>query len=210
MDGTTRGMGGNPPPGVVDVRPSPMAPPSGSAGKNVVVVVVLLALVLLGAWSVVGQGGGDVFWAGAAIGGAALVLLLIRPFVRRSLDQGGAAATIASGERLDAAGIPMFISSFATSAAKRNRGWTGGATTDGRLIGITPLGRSNQFRSSVYLEIEYEVHGRRYWGATGESVMHANAGALTPDGEVVVRVDPDQPERIAVDWHLTMRSPDAR
>lgn len=209
---TTRGLGGEPPAGVTDVRPTPMTPARSTGPRSLLVSAILAALVAFGVWSAVGQGDDDVFWPGVVIGALALVLVAVRVTIRRAIESGGAgvATRVASGEQLDVAGVPMFISAFARAATKRNSRWNGGVTTTGRLLGILSLGRSNQFSSSVYLEIEYEVGGRRYWGAAGESVLHANAGALRPDGEVVVRVDPDHPARVAIDWTQTMRAPDAR
>lgn len=208
----TRGLGGQAPSGVTDLRPTPVAITRSSGPRSLLVSVIILGMVAFGVWSVIGQGDDGVLWPGVVVGVLGLGLLLLRLWIRRTLESGGAGRTarIASGEQLDVAGIPMFISAFSNASVKRNNGWEGGSTTNGRLLGILALGRSNSFSSRVYLEVEYDIGGRRYWGATGESVLHANAGALRPDAEVVVRVDPEHPARLAVDWTQTMRAPDAR
>lgn len=208
----TRGLGGHAPSGVTDLRPTPVMPTRSTGPRSLLVSVVLLAMVGFGVWAVVGQDDDGIRVAGLVVGVIGAGLVLLRLLIRRTLESGvsGTTARIASGEQLDVAGIPMFISAFSNASVKRNRGWSGGTTTSGRLLGILALGRSNNFSSKVYLEVEYEVGGRRYWGATGESVLHANAGALRPDAEVVVRVDPEHPARLAVDWTQTMRAPDAR
>lgn len=71
---------------------------------------------------------------------------------------------------------------------------------------IADGGRGNEFRQLVYLELEVTVPGApAYAVRTGEYLTAASTGTVTPGRELVVKVDPADPQRIAVDWEESLR-----
>ena len=67
-------------------------------------------------------------------------------------------------------------------------------------------GRASEFRSLVYLELEVHADGVEPWEVrTGEYVTAASSGTLEPGAVLRVKVDPADPQRVAVDWDETLR-----
>lgn len=67
-------------------------------------------------------------------------------------------------------------------------------------------GRANEFRQLVYLELDVTVPGRQpYPVKTGEFINNASAGSVSPGRELQVKVDPTDPQRVAVDWEASLR-----
>lgn len=67
-------------------------------------------------------------------------------------------------------------------------------------------GRSSSSQSLVYFEMSVTVPGKEpYDVATGEYVTMASAGSVAPGRELVVKVDPNDGSRVAVDWDRTLR-----
>ena len=67
-------------------------------------------------------------------------------------------------------------------------------------------GRGNEFHQLVYLELEVFVDGRPPYGVrTGEYLTAASAGSVAPGRELVVKVDPQDAQRVAVDWERSLR-----
>jgi hypothetical protein len=67
--------------------------------------------------------------------------------------------------------------------------------------------RGNEFHSLVYLELEVTVDGESspFEVKTGEYVTAASAGSVRPGTELVVKVDPADRTRVAVDWERSLR-----
>lgn len=67
-------------------------------------------------------------------------------------------------------------------------------------------GRASQFRQLVYLELEVTVGGRPpYAVRTGEYLTAASSGTVRPGAALTVKVDRDDPQRVAVDWERSLR-----
>lgn len=66
--------------------------------------------------------------------------------------------------------------------------------------------RGNEFTHLVYLELDVSVGGAPpYAVRTGEYLTAASTGTVTPGRELVVKVDPTDPQRVAVDWEESLR-----
>jgi hypothetical protein len=66
--------------------------------------------------------------------------------------------------------------------------------------------RANEFHQLVYLELEVTPDGGEpYQVRTGEFVTAASAGSVSPGSDLWVKVDPADPQRVAVDWEQTLR-----
>ncbi len=71
---------------------------------------------------------------------------------------------------------------------------------------IADGGRGNEFRQLVYLELDVSVDGAApYQVRTGEFLTAASTGTVTPGRELVVKVDPADRQRVAVDWEESLR-----
>ena len=63
----------------------------------------------------------------------------------------------------------------------------------------------------VYLELEVTPRfGPSYTVKTGEELTAASVGTVAPGRELVVRVDPEDRGRVAVDWEVSLRRRPAR
>lgn len=68
--------------------------------------------------------------------------------------------------------------------------------------------RANEFRQLVYLELEVQLPGQPpYQVKTGEYLTAASAGSVAPGRQLWVRVDQQDPQRVAVDWEQSLRLP---
>jgi hypothetical protein len=66
--------------------------------------------------------------------------------------------------------------------------------------------RGNEFEHLVYLELDVTVGGgSQYSVKTGEYLTAASAGSVAPGRELVVKVDPADRRRVAVDWERSLR-----
>lgn len=66
--------------------------------------------------------------------------------------------------------------------------------------------RANEYQQLVYLELEVRLPGQApYQVKTGEYLNAASAGSVAPGRELRVRVDPDDRQRVAVDWERSLR-----
>ncbi|MFW6092083.1 MAG: hypothetical protein ACODAF_09370, partial [Actinomycetota bacterium] len=66
--------------------------------------------------------------------------------------------------------------------------------------------RANEYRHLVYLELEVHPPDQTpYHVKTGEYLNAASAGSVAPGKELRVKVDPDDPQRVAVDWERSLR-----
>lgn len=67
-------------------------------------------------------------------------------------------------------------------------------------------GRANEYRTLVYLELMVSVPGTEpYEVKTGEFITPVSAGSVAPGRELVVKVDPADGSRVAVDWDESLK-----
>lgn len=98
-------------------------------------------------------------------------------------------------------------SRFAHRAAKENRDvLTSGVPAEALVTLLADGGRANEFRSLVYIELEVHRDGADPYAArTGEYVTAASSGTLEPGAVLQVKLDPADPQRVAVDWEASLR-----
>lgn len=98
-------------------------------------------------------------------------------------------------------------SKFAHRAAKQSRAvLSSGRPAEALVTFLADGGRANELRSLVYLELEVHRDGDEpYPARTGEYVTAASAGTLAPGAVLIVKVDPADPQRVAVDWDASLR-----
>lgn len=66
--------------------------------------------------------------------------------------------------------------------------------------------RANEFQHLVYLELDVTAPGGDpYRVQTGEYLTAASAGSVSPGRQLHVRIDPHDPQRVAVDWERSLR-----
>lgn len=118
---------------------------------------------------------------------------------RRALDDLAA--------RRDASGRPVERSRLAHRATKHKKAVLRSGTDATAVVRFLADGhRANAFKQLVYLELEVSVPGREpYLVKTGEYLTAASAGSMTPGRTLRVKVDPADPERVAVDWEQSLR-----
>ncbi len=64
------------------------------------------------------------------------------------------------------------------------------------------------FSHLVYLELDVTVgNDPAYQVRTGEYLTPASSGSVSPGRELAVKVDPDDSQRVAVDWERSLRLP---
>jgi hypothetical protein len=74
------------------------------------------------------------------------------------------------------------------------------------IVAISDGGRASEFRSLVGLELEVHLPARSpYVVETGEWATAASTGSIEPGRELVVKVDRNDPDRVAVDWDASLR-----
>lgn len=98
-------------------------------------------------------------------------------------------------------------STLAHRATKHNKDVLATGTPAEALVTfLADGGRANEHRSLVYLELEVHAAGAEPWPVrTGEYVTAASSGTLEPGAVLQVKVDPADPQRVAVDWDETLR-----
>lgn len=111
-------------------------------------------------------------------------------------------------ERREAATrAPLDRSTIAHRATKhKNDVLRSGADARAVVTFIADGHRANEYRHLVYLELEVTVPGSPpYEVKTGEYLNAASAGSVAPGRELLVKVDPHDHGRVAVDWERTLR-----
>jgi hypothetical protein len=69
-------------------------------------------------------------------------------------------------------------------------------------------GRGNDTHQLVYLELAVEgTDGTTYPVETGDYLTAASSGSVSPGRRLAVKVDPRDPQRVAVDWDRSLRWP---
>lgn len=96
---------------------------------------------------------------------------------------------------------------FAHRAAKGKRHvLASGLPAEALVTFLADGGRANEFRALVYIELEVHRDGAEpYEARTGEYVTAASSGTLEPGAVLQVKVDPTDPQRVAVDWEASLR-----
>lgn len=81
-----------------------------------------------------------------------------------------------------------------------------GAEATAVVTFLADADQSSDFPHLVYLELEVTPRfGPGYTVKTGEHLTPASVGTVAPGRELVVKVDPDDRERVAVDWEASLR-----
>jgi hypothetical protein len=74
------------------------------------------------------------------------------------------------------------------------------------VVFLADAGAAEEGRQLVYLELRVTVPGAPpYDVRTGVHLTAASAGSVAPGRELVVKVDPASPDRVAVDWERSLR-----
>lgn len=109
--------------------------------------------------------------------------------------------------RREASAQPVERSRVAHRATKHKKAVLRSGTDATAVVRFLADGhRANVFRQLVYLELEVTVPGREpYVVKTGEYVTAATAGSMAPGRRLRVKVDPADPQRVAVDWERSLR-----
>lgn len=107
----------------------------------------------------------------------------------------------------EAAGEPAGRSRIAHRATKHKKAVLGSGVDATAVIQFVADGhRANTFHQLVYLELEVTAPGGQpYLVKTGEYVNAASAGSIAPGRTLHVKVDPQRPDRVAVDWERSLR-----
>lgn len=197
----------------VDLRPTAETwrPQDRSAPAAAIRYLLPLALVGFGIWSYLATpSDGEPLWVGVGLGVFGALVVVLR-LVLRSRPERRDAMVAKVATATDHSGAPLFRTTYARSHYKRIRTWSGGQEVPARILAIEDLYKGGTAdRSLIYLELEFDLAGTRYRAAAGEYVRPVHSGVLVPDAEIIVRVDPDDPTLVAIDWTQTMRAPDAR
>ena len=95
----------------------------------------------------------------------------------------------------------------AHQATKRKKAILGSGLDGSAVVTFLADGnRGNQFEQLVYLELDVTVGERPcYPVRTGEYVTATSSGSLSPGRRLVVKVDPVDPQQVAVDWDRSLR-----
>ena len=97
------------------------------------------------------------------------------------------------------------IRRLAKSSDKR-RILSNGAEATGRILAIQDGQAASSFSSLVGLTLEVQPpRGSPYEVKTGESVSRAAIGVVVPGNTLKIRIDPDDPNLVAVDWDASLR-----
>lgn len=109
--------------------------------------------------------------------------------------------------RRDDVGRPLERSRVAYRATKHKKQVLRSGVEAAAVVTLLADGRrANEFRQLVYLELEVRLPDRTpYHVETGEFLNAASAGSVAPGTELWVKVDPDDPQRVAVDWDRSLR-----
>lgn len=111
-------------------------------------------------------------------------------------------------ERRRVLGEPLDRSRVATRATRHKKAvLRNGADAAAVITFVADGHRANEFRQLVYLELRVTPPdgGAPYDVRTGEFLNAASAGSATPGRQLWVKVDPADPQRVAVDWDRSLR-----
>jgi hypothetical protein len=108
----------------------------------------------------------------------------------------------------DEVGRPLDRSRLAHRATRHKKAvLRSGVDTTATVTFLADGHRANEFHQLVYLELAVTPPGggEPYQVRTGEFLNAASAGSVSPGRELRVRVDPADPQRVAVDWERSLR-----
>jgi hypothetical protein len=109
--------------------------------------------------------------------------------------------------RRESVGRPLEQSRVAYRATKHKQAVLRSGVDGTAMVTYLADGRrANEFRQLVYLELDVRVgDAAPYRVNTGEFLTAASAGSVSPGRELHVKVDPADPQRVAVDWDRSLR-----
>jgi hypothetical protein len=109
--------------------------------------------------------------------------------------------------RQEASNQPLERSRLAHKATKHKKAVLRSGTGATAVVRFLADGhRANEFKQLVYVELEVTAPGRRpYVVKTGEYLDAASTGSMAPGRTLRVKVDPQNPQRVAVDWESSLR-----
>jgi hypothetical protein len=114
------------------------------------------------------------------------------------------AALAARHERLEREST-LPIRKMAKGGDKR-RILASGTDATARILAIRDGATGNTFSALVGLTLEvHPPRGQPYETQTGESVSRAAIGIVVPGHVLKIKVDPDDPNQVAVDWDASLR-----
>lgn len=137
----------------------------------------------------------------------ALALAWIRFRLRYRSPEERERAIDALDSRREATGRPLERSRLAHRATKHKKDVLRSGVDGSAVVTFIADGhRANEYRHLVYLELEVTVAGSPpYEVKTGEYLTPASAGSVSPGRELLVKVDPHDHDRVAVDWERSLR-----
>jgi hypothetical protein len=149
------------------------------------------------------------WWVGAPLalicGALASVWIRFRLRYRSPEARERALGRIAA--RKDTVGTPLERSRLAHRATRHKKAVLRSGVDATAVVRFLADGhRANEFRHLVYLELDVTVPGRDpYPVKTGEFLNPASAGSVSPGRKLHLKVDPQDPDRVAVDWERSLR-----
>ncbi|WP_123604180.1 hypothetical protein [Micromonospora sp. Llam0] len=136
-----------------------------------------------------------------------LVFVWLRFRLRHRSPESRPRAVEAMAARRDTVGRPLERSRIAQRATRHKKAvLAAGVPTTAVVQFLASAHRASQFRHLVYLELEVvRPDGARYLVKTGEYLDASSAGSVAPGRVLQVKVDPVDPDRVAVDWERSLR-----
>jgi hypothetical protein len=181
-------------------------------GQKIIGAVILYGAAIGGVGLIsVGLAGDETEMVMVVIGALLLLvsipLIIVRTRMGSLSPEERQARLGAMTERLEAAQEPGARLRSGHKEAKRKKPILAKGVDGTAIIqSLTFGGRANTYHSLVLMELEVHVPGGEpYEVDTGEYVTAAGQGSLAPGNELVVKVDPDDPQKVAVDWDASLR-----
>lgn len=149
------------------------------------------------------------WWVGAPLavvcGGFAWMGIRFRLRHRTPEERQQALAELAG--RRETLGEPLERSSLAHGETKhKKRVLRDGIDAEAVITFLADGKRGDDFERLVYLELDVTLPGAvTYQVKTGEYLTAASTGSVAPGRRLRVKVLPDEPQRVAVDWERSLR-----
>ncbi|MPZ00315.1 MAG: hypothetical protein GEU97_20490 [Actinophytocola sp.] len=149
------------------------------------------------------------WWTGVPLavvcGGLVSMWLRFRLRHRSPEERHQALAELA--ERKATVGAPLERSTFAHRETKHKKHvLRSGIDAEAVVTFLADGKRGTEFEHLVYLELDVTVPGSAtYQVRTGEYLTAASTGTVAPGRTLRVKVLPEEPQRVAVDWERSLR-----
>lgn len=149
------------------------------------------------------------WWLGSPLavvcGGLASMGIRFRLRHRTLEERRQALAELAA--RKETLGEPLERSTLAHRETKhKKRVLRTGVDADAVITFLADGKRGDDFKRLVYLELDVTIPGSApYPVKTGEYLTAASTGSVAPGRRLRVKVLPDEPQRVAVDWERSLR-----